>query len=190
MSKKFYDDFIFELKYRPKKIQDLILPSQIKNQFLNIIKNKNIPNLLLSGQQGIGKTTSAFCLCNELGINYNYINMSKNTGIDVIRNQTETFASTASVDGKKKVIIGDECLEENEEIAIGTMGNTSFVKLKDLPSKQFELPSLNMETQEIENDVGEIISDKIDDVFIVELDDGRTIKVTKNHPFLVKNKDG
>ena len=109
MSKKFYDDFIFELKYRPTKISDLLLPSQLKKQFLSIIKNENIPNLLLSGQQGIGKTTSAFCLCNELGINYNYINMSKNTGIDVIRNQTETFASTASIDGKKKVIIGDEC---------------------------------------------------------------------------------
>lgn len=109
MSRKFFDNFIFELKYRPKKIEDLILPEEIKSQFLTIIKNKKIPNLLLSGQAGIGKTTSAFCFVNELELSYKYINMSKNTGIDIIRNQVETFASTASFDGGKKVIIGDEC---------------------------------------------------------------------------------
>ena len=108
MSKKFYDTFIFELKYRPKAIKDLILPSHIKKQFENVIKNGNLPNFLFAGTAGVGKTTAGFCLCNELGLNYKYINMSKNTGIDVIRNQVETFATTASFDGKKKVIIGDE----------------------------------------------------------------------------------
>ena len=191
MSKKFYDTFIFELKYRPKAIKDLILPSHIKKQFENVIKNGNLPNFLFAGTAGVGKTTAGFCLCNELGLNYKYINMSKNTGIDVIRNQVETFATTASFDGKKKVIIGDECLEENEKIRIGNTDDYESIKLNDLPKNElFPVVSFNMETEKTENDIGEIISDKYDEVFEITLEDERIIKVTKNHPFLVRDNNG
>ena len=106
---KFTDNFIFELKYRPNKIKDIILPKKIKKHLLSIIEDKKLPNLLFSGSPGTGKTTVALAIPHQLELNSLYINMSKNTGIDTIRGQVEAFASTSSITGKKKVIIGDEC---------------------------------------------------------------------------------
>lgn len=106
---KFTDNFIFELKYRPEKIENIILPKKIKTHLLTLIKTGNLPNLLFSGSAGTGKTTCALAIPKELGLNSLYMNMSKNTGIDSIRGQVEAFATTSSITGKKKVIIGDEC---------------------------------------------------------------------------------
>lgn len=191
MAKKFTDNFIWELKYRPDKIENIILPKKIKNHFLTLVKNKKLPNLLLSGSPGTGKTTSAFALCGELDLDYIYINMSKNKSINDVRGQVTDFATTASFDGTKKVIIGDECLEENEEVIVGTVDNYKYVKLKDLPKdEKFNVVSFNMDKKILENDTAEIISEKLDEVFEIELEDGRTINVTKDHPFLVEDCNG
>ena len=106
---RFTDTFIWELKYRPTKIEDVILPRKIKKHLSGIVKLGNLPNMLFSGSPGTGKTTCALILPKELELSSLYINMSKNTGIDSIRGQVESFASTSSITGKKKVIIGDEC---------------------------------------------------------------------------------
>lgn len=106
---RFTDNFIFELKYRPNKIEDIILPKKIKNHLLTLVKTGNLPNLIFSGSPGTGKTTAALAIPKELELSSLYINMSKNTGIDTIRGQVESFASTSSISGKKKVIVGDEC---------------------------------------------------------------------------------
>ena len=110
MSKKFYDDYIWELKYRPRRVEDIILPQKIKNQFLNILKQKQLPNLLFAGTAGIGKTTAAFCLAEELELDSLYINMSKDTSINIIRDKIvntalvlTTFSSAFSTD------IGQAC---------------------------------------------------------------------------------
>ena len=91
------ETFLWVEKYRPRKITDCILPESIKNTFLEFIGQKEIPNLLLAGGSGVGKTTVARAICG-----------SEESGIDVLRNKIKTFASTVSLQGGRKVVILDE----------------------------------------------------------------------------------
>ena len=95
-------------KYRPKKIEDCILPDAIKSTFQEYVNRKEIPNLLLSGTAGVGKTTIAKALCNEVGCDYIVINGSDESGIDVLRNKIKNYASSVSLAGGRKVVIIDE----------------------------------------------------------------------------------
>ncbi len=104
-------DFIWVEKYRPQKIEDCILPKSIKKTFQDFLSRGEIPNMLLSGPPGIGKTTVAKCLCNQLGADYYVINGSdEGRFLDTVRNNAKNFASTVSLtsDSKHKVIIIDE----------------------------------------------------------------------------------
>jgi len=103
-----YNEFSFEEKYRPKTIDECVLPESTKKLFQSYVNDKNIPNLFLSGQQGSGKTTSAKAMCNEIGCDYLFINGSSENGIDVFRNKISNYASSVSLSGGKKVIIIDE----------------------------------------------------------------------------------
>jgi len=103
------ESFLFVEKYRPKKINDCVLPEGIKNTFLEFVGRKEIPNLLLAGGSGVGKTTVARALCEELGCDYIIINGSEESGIDILRNKIKTFASTVSLQNAgHKVVILDE----------------------------------------------------------------------------------
>jgi DNA polymerase III delta prime subunit len=95
-------------KYRPKKVEDCILPEAIKNTFQEFVNRKEIPNLLLSGTAGVGKTTIAKALCEEVGCDYIIINGSDESGIDVLRTKIKSYASSVSLSGGRKVIIIDE----------------------------------------------------------------------------------
>jgi len=105
------ENFLFVEKYRPHKIEDCILPDDIKKTFLDFISKGEIPNLLFCGPPGIGKTTVAKVLCEELGADYYVINGSdEGRFLDTVRNQAKNFASTVSLLGssKHKIIIIDE----------------------------------------------------------------------------------
>ena len=102
------ETFLWVEKYRPKKITDCILPESIKNTFIEFIGQKDIPNLLLAGGSGVGKTTVARALCEELHADYILINGSEESGIDVLRNKIKQFASTVSLQSGSKVVILDE----------------------------------------------------------------------------------
>jgi DNA polymerase III delta prime subunit len=103
------DQFIWVEKYRPRKIQDTILPDHLKSKFNTIIKNKEIPNMIFSGTAGVGKTTVARALCEELGLDYIIINGSEEGNIDTLRGKIKQFASTVSLgDNNHKVVILDE----------------------------------------------------------------------------------
>jgi len=95
-------------KYRPARIEDCILPDGIKETFQEFVKRKEIPNLLLSGTAGVGKTTVAKALCDEVGCDYIIINGSDESGIDVLRTKIKNYASSVSLMGGRKVIIIDE----------------------------------------------------------------------------------
>lgn len=102
-------DTAWSLKYRPQTIADCVLPKELKAVFTSIVEKNDVPNMLLVGRPGIGKTTVAKALCNELGCDVLFINGSKDSGIDTLRNKIEVFASTISLSGNgKKIVIWDE----------------------------------------------------------------------------------
>jgi DNA polymerase III delta prime subunit len=95
-------------KYRPAKVEDCILPDAIKSTFQEYVNRREIPNLLLSGSAGVGKTTIAKALCEEVNCDYIIINGSDESGIDVLRNKIKNYASSVSLLGGRKVVIIDE----------------------------------------------------------------------------------
>ena len=101
-------DFLWCEKYRPSTINDCILPQHIKTTFENIVKGGELHNMLLTGTAGLGKTTVAKALCNELDLDYILINGSEESGIDTLRTKIKNFASTVSLQGGLKVVILDE----------------------------------------------------------------------------------
>ena len=105
------NEFVWVESYRPQTIEDCILPDGIKNTFKQFVEKGEVPNLLLSGPPGCGKTTVAKALCNELGVDYYVINGSdEGRFLDTVRNNAKNFASTVSLSSsaKHKVIIIDE----------------------------------------------------------------------------------
>jgi DNA polymerase III delta prime subunit len=101
-------DFLWVEKFRPKTIADTILPPSLKQTFQQFVDQQNIPNLLLCGRAGVGKTTVARAMLEELGADYLIINGSMNGNIDTLRNDIRQFASSVSFYGGRKYVILDE----------------------------------------------------------------------------------
>jgi DNA polymerase III delta prime subunit len=101
-------DFLWVEKFRPRTIADCILPERIKGMFMEFVKKGEIPNLLLHGTAGVGKTTIAMAACDEAEIPHIIINASRDRGIETIRDTLTNYGSTMSLSGKRKVAILDE----------------------------------------------------------------------------------
>jgi len=101
-------EYLWVEKFRPKTVSDCILPNRIKKVFQSYVDTANIPNLMLTGSAGVGKTTVAMAMCEEIGLNYMFINSSEERGIDMLRTKIRGYASTISLTGGRKVIILDE----------------------------------------------------------------------------------
>jgi DNA polymerase III delta prime subunit len=102
------NEYLWVEKYRPQTINDCILPKELKQTFNQFIESGELPNFLFSGGPGIGKTTVAKALCNEVGAEYLLINGSEEGNIDTLRTKIKSFASTISLTDSKKVVILDE----------------------------------------------------------------------------------
>lgn len=102
------DEYLWAQRYRPQKVLDTILPEKTKQIFQKFVEDKNIPNLLLSGSPGTGKTTAAIAMLEQLGCDYIKINGSLNGGIDTLRTEISNFASAVSFTGGRKYVIIDE----------------------------------------------------------------------------------
>ena len=114
-------DFIWVEKYRPKTIDDCILPDSIKKTFKDFLNRGEIPNMLLAGPPGVGKTTVAKALCNELGVDFYVINGSdEGRFLDTVRNNAKNFASTVSLasEAKHKVVIIDEADNTGNDVQL------------------------------------------------------------------------
>ena len=102
------DEFLWVEKWRPKKIEDCILPAILKDHFLQFVENKQIPNLLLSGGPGVGKTTVARAMLEQCQLDYLMINGSMHGNIDTLRTDIKAYASSVSLMGTRKYVILDE----------------------------------------------------------------------------------
>jgi DNA polymerase III delta prime subunit len=114
-------NFIWTERYRPKTIEDCILPENIKKTFSDFLNKGEIPNMLLCGPPGVGKTTVAKALCNELGVDVYVINGSdEGRFLDTVRNNAKNFASTVSLssDAKHKVVIIDEADNTGNDVQL------------------------------------------------------------------------
>ena len=127
-------EFLYVEKYRPHKIEDCILPDRLKKVFQEYVTEGNIPNLMLTGTAGCGKTTVAKAMCEEIGCNFLFINSSDERGIDTLRTKIKGYASTVSLTGGRKVIILDEADYLTPEAQAGLRGaieefseNCSFI---------------------------------------------------------------
>lgn len=102
------NESLWSQKYRPRTIADTILPAETKARLQSFVDKGDIPNLMLSGGPGVGKTTAAMAMMNELGCDYIFINGSLDGGIDTLRHKVSNFASTVSFEGGRKVTLLDE----------------------------------------------------------------------------------
>jgi len=159
--------------------------------FKEFVAQGEIPNMLLAGTSGVGKTTVARALCEELGCDYMVINGSEESGIDVLRTKIKNFASTVSFSGKTKVVILDEadylnCFAGNQKIRIWDEASNS-IKLEsilDLVGKEVQVLSYNFATKCIEIVHAFIPESKSnEEVFEVTFEDGTIMYCTKDHPF-------
>lgn len=102
------NDFLWVEKYRPQTISECILPESLKKTFSDIVETGEIPNMMFTGTAGLGKTTVARAICNQLNLDYIIVNGSEEGNIDTLRTKIKHFASTVSLDGGIKVVILDE----------------------------------------------------------------------------------
>ena len=102
------DEMLWGQKYRPRTVSDTILPNELKDTFQEFVNQKNVPNLLLSGSPGTGKTTAAKAMLEEVDCDYIVINGSLNGNIDTLRNDIKSFGSAVSLSGGRKYVILDE----------------------------------------------------------------------------------
>ncbi len=102
------EEFLWCEKYRPRTVDDTVLPKSLKNTFAQIVKGGELPNMMFTGTAGIGKTTVAKALCNQLDLDYLVINGSEEGNIDTLRGKIKQFASSVSLQGGYKVVILDE----------------------------------------------------------------------------------
>ena len=99
------EKFLWVEKHRPTTVDDCILPTNLKQTFQEFVKDDKIPNLILSGGAGVGKTTIAKAMIDEIGATSMMINGSEESGIDVLRTKIKNFASTSSLEGGRKYLI-------------------------------------------------------------------------------------
>ena len=102
------EHFLWVEKYRPKTIDETVLPPPLKQTFQEIVENGELPNMLFTGSPGTGKTTVAKALCRQLGLDWIMINGSEEGNIDTLRGKIKQFASSVSLSGGVKVVILDE----------------------------------------------------------------------------------
>ena len=115
-------EFLWVEKYRPKTVAECILPDRIKAVFQSYVDAQSVPNLMLTGSAGVGKTTVALAMCEQIGLNYLFINSSEERGIDMLRTKIKGYASTISLTGGRKVIILDEADYLTPEAQAGLRG--------------------------------------------------------------------
>ena len=183
------DEILVE-KYRPKDFKQFIGISNYQ-EIVNICNKEpfKLPHFLFVGKAGTGKTTLSRIIIKKLNADYLMLNASDESGIDTIRGKVKNFAKTMAMNqDSPKIIFLDEgdymCLTEDTKIVTGNLENIFIREIKDLKvGREIMIPSFNLETKRIENDNGFLIDSGEAFFYEIELEDGRKINASSEHPF-------
>ena len=176
-------------RYRPSGLEGYVGNEHIIQKVNIYIENNDVPHLLLHGEAGTGKTTLAKIIVNAIDCDYLYINASDERGIDTLREKIRGFA--ASVGFRTwKVVMLDECLDENTLVSVLRNGEQTKIPIRDLDEHNDLVKSWNVEKNEVQWrpfyhwDKGE------QDVYEIELENGEIVVCTDDHKWYVKDTDG
>jgi replication factor C small subunit len=184
------DELLWVQKYRPQTVSDTILPEKTKKSFQKFVDDRNIPNLLLCGGPGMGKTTAALAMVKELDGDYMMINGSLNGGIDTLRHQISSYASSVSFTGERKYVVVDECLDENTLVHVIRNGKKQKIKIKDLDDKNDLVKSYNIKKSKVEWLPFTLMDKGTRETFEIEFEDGSIAICTPEHKWFVEDKNG
>lgn len=176
-------------RYRPETIEDYVWINEGQRQQVESwIQEGELPHLLLSGGPGVGKSSLSKLLMKELNVDpsdIRFVNASKNTGIDYIRD-LENFIETMP-SGKYRYVVLDECLDENTFVTVLRNGEVSSIKIKDLDEKNDLVKSYNLEKEKIEWRPFELIDKGTQETIEIEFNNGEIIVCTPTHKWYVED---
>jgi len=180
-------------KYRPTTLNGYVFsdPRQ-KAQLEQWIQKQDVPHVLFSGGPGTGKTTAALILVNELNIDpydFLFINASRENDVDNMRNRITNFVSTTPF-GRMKIVLLDECLEENTEIVVLREGTIQLIKIREVNPVTDLVKSFNLEQQKIEWKSFQLFNKGVQETLEIEFENGTTVICTPDHKWYVEDEDG
>jgi hypothetical protein len=176
-------------KYRPSVMADYIGNETVKETFNQYIKKGDIPHILLFGPAGTGKTSAAKILSKSINCDVMYINASDENSVEDVRTKMKGFACSAGFK-PLKVIILDECLDENTVVWVLRDGRERGIPIKDLDQSNDLVKSFNIEKDRIEWRPFYLISQGFKETYEIEFENGETVTCTGTHKWFVKNEDG
>jgi type IV secretory pathway VirB4 component len=176
---------IWAEKYRPSKLEDYVGNETLKAKVKQYIETNDIPHLLLYGSAGTGKTTLAKLITNSIKCDMLYINASDENGIDTIRVKIKNFACNIGFN-PLKVIVLDECLDENTRVWVLRDGKEQPIFIKNLDDKNDLVKSYNTKTEQVEW-MPFILFDKgTQEVYKISLENGEVVICTPDHKWYVE----
>lgn len=176
-------------RYRPDTLEGYLGNEEFINGLQEWIGKNDFPNLLLHGPAGTGKTTAAKLVVKNINCDFIYLNCSDENGIDTIRDKVKQFASGATFK-PLKVVIMDECLDENTLVTVLRKGEIIHIPIKDLDEKNDLVKSFNVEKNKIEWKPFYLWDKGEQETFEIEFENDEIITCTADHKWYVKDKDG
>jgi len=176
-------------KYRPTKLEDYVGNEHLKEKISGYLESNDIPHLLLFGKAGTGKTTLAKLIVNSISCDSMIINASDENNVDTIRNKVKTFASTIGFKDLKVVVL-DECLDENTLVTVLRDGDEVKIAIKDLDEHNDLVKSWNVESHQVQWRPFYHWDKGVQDVFEIELDNGEIVVCTEDHKWYVEDTGG
>jgi len=176
-------------KHRPSSLDNYVGNANLKLSIAAQLENNDIQNYLFYGTAGVGKTTLAKIIVGKLNCDYLYINASDERGIETIRDKVSSFASVASFKPIKVVIL-DECLDENTLVTVLRKGKIEHIPIKNLDEKNDLVKSYNTKTSQVEWKPFYLWDKGEQETYEIEFENGEKIICTPDHKWYVEGKDG